>query len=223
MEVNMKRFKFLTIILPILFFCIVFLGCGNALSLQVIGDGSVTLDPDAQSYETGAVVTLTAVPSLGGTFLHWGESLTGSTNPATITMDQDRLVAAYFIPYTLAGGTVILTALPSQALTTGAAAIFTANLNLPQGLEYRVWIYPDTFTGASGQNISYRYSASTVLQYNTAGILRGGVLGLYDSGWNWVDYAPGTVTLWKLLINTWDGVDNHEYHSEVFPYKVTWQ
>jgi hypothetical protein len=218
-----KRSTLFVVLIPALALCLSLLGCGNRLSVQVIGDGSVTQDPDAAAYEQGAIVALTAVPSQGGQFLHWGEDLSGSANPATIVMDQDRTIEAYFLPCSLAGGTVILTAYPSQALAVGVDALFTLNLNLPQGNQYRVWILPDSYTGASGQNISWYCSASAILQWNEAGIIRGGGLGLYDAGSNWVDYAPGTVTRWKLEINTWDGFDNHAYKIETFPYTVTWQ
>ncbi|HPN35564.1 MAG TPA: hypothetical protein PK843_13700, partial [bacterium] len=74
-----------------------------SLTINTVGSGSVTKDPDQTSYAHGAVVTLTANPAAGWTFSGWSGALTGSTNPTTITMDAAKSVTATFtqITYTL--------------------------------------------------------------------------------------------------------------------------
>lgn len=58
--------------------------------------GTVTLSPDGGSYDNGTVVTLTPVPNTGYAFSSWSGDLTGSDNPATITMDGNKTVTANF-------------------------------------------------------------------------------------------------------------------------------
>ena len=58
--------------------------------------GTITRSPDQTAYNAGTVVTLTAAPNTGYTFTSWGGDLSGSTNPATITMDGDKSVSATF-------------------------------------------------------------------------------------------------------------------------------
>ncbi|MFC1483421.1 DUF5123 domain-containing protein [Candidatus Neomarinimicrobiota bacterium] len=74
------------------------------LSVYVLGEGEVTLDPPGPIYDEGAVVTLTAVPDPG-----WGlESWTGNVspgfppdaNPVTVTMNANETVTATFVSLT---------------------------------------------------------------------------------------------------------------------------
>jgi len=60
------------------------------------GSGTVTLNPSGGTYTAGTVVTLTANASAGYHFVNWSGDLTGTTTPATITMDSDKTVAANF-------------------------------------------------------------------------------------------------------------------------------
>ncbi|NLD93261.1 MAG: hypothetical protein GX639_11410, partial [Fibrobacter sp.] len=59
-------------------------------------NGSVTKSPDALSYDSGTVVTLTPVPSNNYHFTTWSGDLTGSTNPSTVTMNSAKTVTASF-------------------------------------------------------------------------------------------------------------------------------
>ena len=68
------------------------------LETNIAGDtgGSVLRDPDRPGYNPGEIVTLTAVAEPGYTFSEWSGDLTGSTNPATITMNSDISITASF-------------------------------------------------------------------------------------------------------------------------------
>jgi uncharacterized protein (TIGR02145 family)/uncharacterized repeat protein (TIGR02543 family) len=59
-------------------------------------NGSVTKAPDLATYDSGIVVTLTPVPATGYHFAGWSGALTGTTNPATITMNSAKSVTAEF-------------------------------------------------------------------------------------------------------------------------------
>jgi ribosomal protein L11 len=66
------------------------------LSIKTEGQGSVTRSPDQDTYTDGDRVTLTAAPSSGWSFKQWKGDLSGSTNPATITIDKNKSVTAVF-------------------------------------------------------------------------------------------------------------------------------
>ena len=66
------------------------------LSVNVAGSGNVTLNPSGAVHDAGTVVTLTATPAAGYQFAGWSGNLSGSTNPATITMSVDKNVTATF-------------------------------------------------------------------------------------------------------------------------------
>jgi uncharacterized repeat protein (TIGR02543 family) len=68
------------------------------LTVSVVGNGSVDLDPSGGTYNAGTVVQLTANPDSGWQFTDWSGDLSGSTNPTSITMNGNRSVTATFEP-----------------------------------------------------------------------------------------------------------------------------
>jgi len=78
------------------------------LTVNTMGSGSVTKNPDQSSYFFGTKVKLTAVADLGWSFSGWSEDLTGSRNPDTIRMSSNKTVNATFTQneYTLTVSTV---------------------------------------------------------------------------------------------------------------------
>lgn len=69
-----------------------------ALSVDAVGGGAVALSPSGGTYPAGTVVTLDAQPDAGWLFEGWSGDLSGSLDPATITMNGDRTVTATFAP-----------------------------------------------------------------------------------------------------------------------------
>jgi hypothetical protein len=67
------------------------------LSTTTVGSGSVSLSPPGGTYDAGTVVTLTATPDPGFAFSGWSGDLSGSQNPATLTLDGDKSVTATFV------------------------------------------------------------------------------------------------------------------------------
>lgn len=69
----------------------------HALNVKTQGEGSVEqkLIP-AKSYEHGSTVELTAKPAKKWAFIEWQGDLSGSENPASILVDQNREVTAVF-------------------------------------------------------------------------------------------------------------------------------
>ncbi len=66
------------------------------LTINIIGSGTVTKDPDWDVYPEGTVVTLTAIPDSGWHFDHWSGGASGPNNPTDITMNGDKVVTAHF-------------------------------------------------------------------------------------------------------------------------------
>src|SRR5512139_284613 len=67
-----------------------------SLTVNVVGSGSVARVPDQVSYVSGSVVSLTATPVAGWSFSGWSGDLIGSVNPASVTMDGNKVVTATF-------------------------------------------------------------------------------------------------------------------------------
>lgn len=66
------------------------------LSTRNIGQGNVVVDPQQESYIANTTLTLTAQADPGWAFVTWQNDLSGSTNPAFLFMDADKLVTAVF-------------------------------------------------------------------------------------------------------------------------------
>lgn len=90
----------------------------NSLSVSVTGGGSVLKSPDQSVYTCGDPVELTANPDPDWVFTGWSGDLSGTDNPATITMDRARFVTANFAP---TSGTVV------AANTSGVLGISSSN------------------------------------------------------------------------------------------------
>ncbi len=67
-----------------------------SLSTSVTGSGSIVLSPSGGTYSSGTAVTLTAVPGSGYEFIGWSGDLSGSTNPTTLVMNNNKSVTATF-------------------------------------------------------------------------------------------------------------------------------
>ena len=66
------------------------------LTINTVGSGSVTKNPDQPTYHYGDVVTVTAVPEPFWAFAGWSGNLTGSDNPTSIVIDANKSITATF-------------------------------------------------------------------------------------------------------------------------------
>jgi uncharacterized repeat protein (TIGR02543 family) len=71
-------------------------GPSFSVSGTVVGQGLITMEPAQQRYYLGDIVTLTAVPEPGWSFTGWGGDLSGTDNPAVITVNGNMAVTATF-------------------------------------------------------------------------------------------------------------------------------
>jgi len=67
------------------------------LTTNVVGSGSVSRSPNATSYASGTVVTLTATPASGFVFSSWSGDVTSTSNPVQVTMNANKTVTATFV------------------------------------------------------------------------------------------------------------------------------
>lgn len=67
------------------------------LSTTGTGIGTVTSSPAGASFAAGTVVTVTAVPAAGSTFVGWSGDVTGTATSQTVTMNANRTATAIFI------------------------------------------------------------------------------------------------------------------------------
>src|SRR5690625_2172372 len=66
--------------------------------MGTVGVGTVTRAPDLESYEEGTSVTLTATETTGWIFTGWSGDASGTTNPLTVTVNEDMSIIAEFEP-----------------------------------------------------------------------------------------------------------------------------
>ena len=67
-----------------------------ALTLDIVGSGSITKDPDKSEYLWGEVVTLTPVANPDWIFIGWSGDTSGMNNPLTVTIFEDTNITANF-------------------------------------------------------------------------------------------------------------------------------
>jgi uncharacterized repeat protein (TIGR02543 family) len=68
----------------------------NQLTVNTSGNGSVTKTPDRTTYGCGEQVQLRVTPATGWSFAGWSGALTGTQNPATVTVDRSKAITALF-------------------------------------------------------------------------------------------------------------------------------
>jgi len=75
-------------------------------TLTIAAGSGGTTDPSPGSYDyaPGTQVTVTAVPNNGYQFNGWNGDASGTTNPITVTMDDDKMIAANFTAIDSDGG-----------------------------------------------------------------------------------------------------------------------
>lgn len=114
-------------------FTAVFIQQEYTLTINIVGDGSVTKNPDQVTYHYGDIVQLTADPDNGWQFAGWSGDLTGPDLVKTITLTGNKTVTATFtLPPShifddgFESGT--FSAWSSQTRTTGETTTVVSNI-----------------------------------------------------------------------------------------------
>ena len=174
-----------------------------SLTTDIVGGGSVQLDPPGGTYSEGTVVELTAVADSGFAFDVWSGDVTGSDNPVAITMDGDKTVTASFVAvsqtYTLTtdivgGGSVQLDP-PGGTYGEGTVVQLTAIAD--SGYAFDVWSgdvtgsdNPVAITMDGDKAVTASFVAVSQTYSLTADIVGGGSVQLDPPGGT---YGEGTV------------------------------
>jgi hypothetical protein len=142
-------------------------GAQYTLTANQNGQGSVYANPDKAAYCPGETVTLIALPDTGWIFNYWEGGISGSANPATVTMDSDKSVTAVFsqagtgfsVTVNINGSGAVTREPDRNLYTSGEAVAFTA---LPDaGWVFSGWdgdltgtANPDSLTVDSDKNVT---------------------------------------------------------------------
>ncbi|MGB9700610.1 MAG: InlB B-repeat-containing protein [Thermodesulfobacteriota bacterium] len=109
-------------------------------SVNPSGGGSISVSPSSSGgwYNSGQNVQVTATASSGYTFSGWSGDLTGSTNPATITMNGAKNIIAQFIAITESISTPTVSGPTSGYVGSAYTYIASgASSNLGHSLQYQ--------------------------------------------------------------------------------------
>ena len=132
-------------------------------------NGTTVKNPNLVTYNSGAIVQVTATPNSGYTFASWSGDATGSANPLTVTMNSTKNITANFtintflLNVTAINGTVAK--IPNQvSYNSGATVQLTATPNV--GYTFTSWsgdatgtTNPLTVTMNSTKNITANFTA----------------------------------------------------------------
>ena len=66
------------------------------LTINIVGNGSVSATPPAAQLACGQTASLRATPGLGAQFAGWSGDATGATNPLSVFINRPRTVTATF-------------------------------------------------------------------------------------------------------------------------------
>ncbi|KUK81875.1 MAG: Uncharacterized protein XD94_0279, partial [Mesotoga prima] len=131
------------------------------LTVNAVGQGTVTKNPDKAEYTHGEVVQLTANPADNWNFTGWSGDLAGSANPESITMNSDKTVTANFsiVQHTITasagvGGTIS----PSGKVKVNHGSNQSFNINPNTGYDIQDVKIDGVSEGAIG---SYTFSNVT--------------------------------------------------------------
>ena len=125
------------------------------LTMNTVGQGSVTADPQANQYAAGSTVTLTAKPAEGWQFKQWEDNTTNAIR--SITMDANKVVMAIFEEapeYAVQSLNVSVTKQTAKATWTSGAPFFEVKVTNKKGVEQAsdtISAKTYTFKGSQGQ------------------------------------------------------------------------
>jgi hypothetical protein len=101
----------------------------HTLTAITPGAGTVSLDPPGGNYLATNLVTATALPAPGWSFLYWLGDTSGTNSSAVLTMDRDKIIQAVFgtsLSTTVAGNGQVLLSPPGGVYTFGSLVLVSA-------------------------------------------------------------------------------------------------
>ncbi len=113
-----------------------------SLATAVEGQGTVAVSPTPGPYAPGMLLTLTATPAPGWTFVEWSGGASGGINPLPLTLNSDTAVTATFVPVPV-----------NVSLTTSIVGTGSVGM-LPAGGSYLPGT-PVTLTAVAGPGFAF--------------------------------------------------------------------
>lgn len=153
----------------------------------IANNGSVTLNPSGGSYTPGILVTATAIPNQGYKFTGWSGDLSGSDNPASLTMDGNKEITAHF--------TLIPTYTFSMTAVNGTVTIDPPDDTFEEGTVITLTAIPDEgykFSGWSGDLGGTQNPANLTMDSNKEIVAQFTLISTYTLS---VTAVNGTVTI----------------------------
>ena len=136
----------------------------RALTVLIDGPGSVAVNPPGNMFHTSDVVSITATPFAGKGFAGWSGDASGTQNPLSLPMLNDRVVTANFLnwPFLTAGAQNISTQGFKFKLTSGAGTAYeiltSSNLNQWASLGFVTNVTGETeFTDSGATNATRKF------------------------------------------------------------------
>jgi uncharacterized repeat protein (TIGR02543 family) len=177
------------------------------------GGGSVTRSPNATTYASGTVVTLTATPAAGYNFTGWSGDVTGTSTSITVTMTANRTVTANFTNSTGTTYTLTTTANPSaggtitrspNATTYAAGTVVTLTATPASGYTFSSWSGGASGTSAT-TTVTMNANTSVTANFTSSGT--GTTLRIDDKSGTGIGYCSANGS----RQNTYTGADGGYY------------
>lgn len=145
--------------------------------------GSITRSPNASSYTSGTVVTLTATPASGYTFTGWSGSASGAALTTTVTVNANLSVTANFT--TSGGGSGNTVRLEDEASpSAGYCSADGSRQNSYAGASNGYYI---NLSNSSGKGINWNVSTPAA--------------GTYTLTWRYSNAGSSSATTARALVN----------------------
>ena len=177
--------------------------------------GTVSRNPNAASYASGTVVTLTATPGSGYTFTGWSGDAAGSAASVTVTMNANKTVTANFTNSTGTTYTLTTTANPSaggsitrspDAASYAAGTVVTLTATPASGYVFSSW-GGDASGSSATTTVTMNANTSVTANFTTSGGGTGTTLRIDDKSGTGTGYCSANGS----RQNTYTGADGGYY------------
>jgi hypothetical protein len=165
-------------------------------------NGSISLSPSSATFDSGIVVTVTAVPDAGYQFVNWTGALTDSTSPGSVTMDTSKSLTAVFSALPVGQHTLTFTSEHGTIVLDPTGGVYdsgtTVELTVQAGTNYTFSSWsgdlsgstnPETITMDANKTITAEYTQIAVGVYSLTATGENGSIKLNPEGGI---YAGGT-------------------------------
>ncbi|UAY51507.1 InlB B-repeat-containing protein [Ferruginibacter albus] len=151
-------------------------------SVLPAGGGTVSLSPSAATYDSGTVVTATAIPASGYSFVNWSGDASGTAAATTITANGNKNITANF-QVVQSGGSSTIRIEQSATPSTGLCS-YDGIISSNSGANDSKVI---NLTNSSGKGITWRVNVPSN--------------GTYTLVWRYTNSGSGNATTAKFLVN----------------------